>query len=207
MQLFHLMRFLLSTPLRIFTAMKRHFLLFGLFTFLASAPLSAQIDDEPADLSSPIKERLVIGGSFGVQFGTLTMFDISPMVGYKITDRFMAGLGGTYRYYRERAGANSIAFRANIAGGSVWSRFYVLENIFAHAEFEALRIEIVGGTRRRGFFKNNALIGVGYSQPFGEKVSTFASFLFPVYTSNRDIEIYQLPVIRFGLLVHLGGQY
>ena len=40
------------------------------------------------------------GGNLGLMFGTYTIIDISPEVGYKVTERFHVGTGLTYTYYK-----------------------------------------------------------------------------------------------------------
>ncbi|MBK7029795.1 MAG: hypothetical protein IPH45_11510 [Bacteroidales bacterium] len=42
------------------------------------------IETEPR---KPWSERLFYGGSLGLQFGSVTLVDISPLIGYKITPR------------------------------------------------------------------------------------------------------------------------
>src|SRR5687767_12584184 len=47
----------------------------------------------------PIKERIVTGGGLGLGFGsTQDYISVSPVIGYSITKKFMAGTGITYRY-------------------------------------------------------------------------------------------------------------
>lgn len=160
--------------------------------------------EETGEPIHPFISDLIWGTGFGAQFGGITFIDISPMVGYPITKRFIAGLGGSYRYYRQRgATANAPSFRANILGGSVWSRFYVFDNLYAHAEYEMLRIDLFGGANQVSYLKGTALVGAGYQQRYGERVTGFMSVLFPVYTDQTQIELYRIPVIRFGILVNV----
>ena len=42
--------------------------------------------------------RLVVGGGIGLGFGDITSISVSPMVGYRITDNFSAGVGFGYQY-------------------------------------------------------------------------------------------------------------
>jgi hypothetical protein len=46
------------------------------------------------------KDRIVVGGSLGAQFGNSTYVEVSPIVGYKVTDMFTAGVGFSYQYYK-----------------------------------------------------------------------------------------------------------
>ena len=55
----------------------------------------------------PIKERLFYGGSFGLQFRTVTDIDISPVVGIWLLPRLNIAAGPKYRYYKDRYSAVS----------------------------------------------------------------------------------------------------
>ena len=46
-------------------------------------------------------DRIVIGGNLGAQFGNITIAEISPNIGYMVTDNLLSGIGGTYIYYKE----------------------------------------------------------------------------------------------------------
>ncbi|HAZ26673.1 MAG TPA: hypothetical protein DCY95_20610, partial [Algoriphagus sp.] len=58
-------------------------------TFLLSFGLffQAQAQREIYSDSVSFKDRLYFGGNFGMQFGTVTLLDISPLVGVMITNR------------------------------------------------------------------------------------------------------------------------
>ena len=100
----------------------------------------------------PFKERLFLGGSLGFSFGNYSsLIEVSPLVGYAVTDRFVVGLGLTYKYYRYKDyylnydNGQFEDLTTNIYGGSIWMRYFltgigipVIENIFLHAEVEPL---------------------------------------------------------------------
>ncbi len=46
----------------------------------------------------PLKERLFYGGSLGLQFGTVTDIDISPIIGLWLLPRLNIAAGPKYRY-------------------------------------------------------------------------------------------------------------
>jgi hypothetical protein len=91
----------------------------------------------PAD-ASPLKNRFFFGGSLGLQFGSATYIDVSPLVGYKITPKLHAGVGLTYIYYKVKDSYYNYAYETSIYGGRVFGRYYILDNLFGHAEFEIL---------------------------------------------------------------------
>lgn len=57
------------------------------------------LESSPDDNSKFQKDRIFIGGNFGGNLsGQNTYVDISPIVGYKFTDKFMAGIGATGQF-------------------------------------------------------------------------------------------------------------
>ena len=76
-------------------------LVLGLFI---SNNLFAQDDStttKPPKERKPFKDRIYFGGNLGLQFGNQTYIDISPLIGYKVTEKFSAGFGVTYIYYKQ----------------------------------------------------------------------------------------------------------
>jgi len=70
----------------------RKFVLAGIVLFLLSfGNLQAQEYDQDS--------RWLIGGGIGAQFGTITLVEVSPTIAYRVTDRFIPGIGLTYQYY------------------------------------------------------------------------------------------------------------
>jgi hypothetical protein len=145
----------------------------------------------------PVQNRFVFGGGLGLQFGTITLIDISPMVGYKITENFIAGLGFTYQYYRDTRWVP--VYETNIYGGSVFARYYVFRDFFAHAEYQLLNYEVYhwpSGDKERVTVPAY-LIGGGYRQWLGPNVSVNILILFNL---NETIDSpYTNPIFRVGI--------
>lgn len=102
-------------------------------------------------------DRLIFEGIIGAQFGTITAIEASPLVGYKLTDDFIAGIGLTYQYskydnFYMNTENGSLSDRSiNIIGGRLFSRYYfsnlfeglgLLSGLFAHAEYEYLTYNV-----------------------------------------------------------------
>ena len=47
-------------------------------------------------------KRFFFGGDFWLSFGTNAYINVSPMVGYRITERFSAGVGPIYIYEMDK---------------------------------------------------------------------------------------------------------
>ncbi len=103
--------------------------------------------------NSSFMDRVSIGGALGFGFSSNSILvDVSPIIGYSLTDNLVVGVGLTYKYYQYNDFYQSTSdlssfsdLKNNIYGGSVFARYFltgigipVIENMFLHAEFEPL---------------------------------------------------------------------
>lgn len=136
----------------------------------------------------PLKDRIVTGGGLGLGFGTVQdFFSVSPMIGYRVTAKLLAGTGLTYRYTNYKVTKPSI--KLNDYGVNPFLRFTVYRNIFLQTEFEHLNYEFpittVESTRRTF---DSFLAGGGFIQPLGER---FAFYVMALYNfSYQDQTLY-----------------
>ena len=165
------------------------------------------------------RDRVFFGGTFGLVLGTETSIEISPITGYRITPRWLAGIGGTYEYHRSvlkyyLPGQSSLTkevFSTSIYGGSLFTEFTLLKNfpsqglsIFAHAEYEGLSLEkqyfeLPQPNDKTGrFLMSSALFGGGLRQYLGGRSSMY--FLVLYNANQADLSPYSNPVIRIGFM-------
>lgn len=151
----------------------------------------------------PLKERLFFGGNLGLQFGSATYIDVSPLLGYKITEKFSAGIGATYIYYDIKESIYyGNGYETSIYGGRVFGRYLFMENLFAHAETEVLNMEvpeIITGSSNYKLVRDNivsVMAGGGYAQPIGER-SALVMMLLWNFTENQ-YSPYENPIFRIG---------
>src|SRR5687767_5421842 len=89
---------------------------------------------------TPFKERIVTGGGFGLGFGTnQDYFSVSPVIGYMLTQKLLAGLSVTYMYTNYKYYTPSI--KLNDYGLGPFARFTVYRNVFIQTEYEYLNYE------------------------------------------------------------------
>jgi len=151
------------------------------------------------------KERFYLGGNFGLWFGTTTYIELSPLLGYKITERWHVGLGLTYIYFKgsfvDLYTLQSYSINTHVYGGRLLTRFYIMENIFAHAEYEVLNLEVPVYDNNFNIVYQRVnvpsfLVGGGYSQKMGTNSAFYILILFNV---NQNIySPYSNPVFRMG---------
>lgn len=174
-------------------------LLFSLL-LVASLRIAAQNGGSFAD-------KLYFGGNFGLgvfsdKTTTSTFFNVSPMVGYRFTDRFVAGPGIIYQYlnYRDSFYKQSIDF--NNYGAKLFARYALTESLFAHVEPEFLNREYLKGYDSNGKAYKARIdvfsffVGGGYRQRIGDR-SSFDILM--LYNLNDNIySPYSNPILRVG---------
>jgi hypothetical protein len=172
-------------------------LLGGLSLLITTFSSPALAQDEP---KTPFKDRIFFGGNLGLQFGNLTYIDVSPLVGYKITDKLHAGIGATYIYYKYKDAY--LKYETSIYGGRVFGRYYIMDNLFTHAEYEMLNLEVpetvTGGNYE--LVRDNissVLVGGGYAQEIGANASLVLMLLWNL--TEEQYSPYQNPIIRIGI--------
>jgi len=178
-----------------------HTILFLVAFIFCLNSISAQNDKNNFRRQESFYSKLFFGGGFGLQFGNLTLIELSPMVGYKVTPRFGVGVSPTYKYYKYSDSFNSaLDFKTNVLGGSVFARYLITENIFAHTEYESLFFNTkLQGSDVSATQINSVFIGGGYRQLIGGNTSLNLMVLWNL--NDTPDSPYTNPVIRMGLSV------
>ena len=147
------------------------------------------------------KEKLYIGGGLGLQFGTNTIIDISPLIGYRFNDELSAGLGLTYIYSSVRYLGKT--YSTNVYGGGPFLRYVFVENLFLHVEYQILNAEYYqwGDTFRQDV--HYFWVGGGFRQELGGNSYLMIMGLYDI-NYNSDLSIYPMnPILRGGVVFGL----
>ncbi len=155
-----------------------------------------------------LNSKILLGGSFGLWFGTYNYVELDPIVGYKITPRLWAGGGPIYSYYSE-PGLSTSKY-----GIKVFGQFIVFKDlnqkikinigdIFIYAENETASIEPVlydpnaqKSIKESRRWADAALAGLGMRYNLGERLG-FSIFVLWDFTQNPYYS-YTNPEIRIG---------
>jgi hypothetical protein len=162
----------------------------------AYKPLTKKESNDDGDNGDSFMDRVRLGGNFGLSFGEVTYVEASPLAIYSVTDKLQVGPGITYIYYNYSKSGYS--FTSNQYGARFFSRYFVLENIFAHAEVEALSVGVANDGKSGRYTIVNPLLGGGYRQEIGDRSYITVTALYNTnYIASRST--YNSPLIfRFG---------
>ncbi len=182
--------------------------IFSLFLVFCILNTYGQEQNRTREEPPPLKERLFFGGSFGLQFGTITDIQFSPVAGIWLLPRVAVAAGPNYRYFKDPFD------RTSIYGGKAYSEFIFLQDLdniipiglhfgmFFHVEDEVLSLEssffrtMPQDTDR--FLINTVLAGVGIRQQMGRRSSLNMTFLWAL--NDHGYGIYGNPEIRISFM-------
>ncbi len=150
---------------------------------------------EKSKAKQSFKEKLFFGGGLGFQFGNVTAIDVSPIIGYRLTPKFHAGVGLSYSYYNY----SNLGVSASNYSASIFTRFFLLDNIFAHGEVEALNAKVFTSYNPEQSYRkwiDSYLIGGGYFQRIGERSGMYIMVLWNL--NENEFTPYNNPIVRIG---------
>jgi hypothetical protein len=141
-------------------------------------------------------DKLTVGGGLGLAFGTVTVIDVSPTVGYYFSDQFIGGIGISYLYYKDESFLP--AFQTDVYGAKVFGQYFLdFAPIIIHTEIENQNVEAWDTGNRVNVI--NLLAGGGIRQMIGDH--SFIQILV-LWNFNETIyTIYPNPIIRGGFAI------
>jgi hypothetical protein len=107
---------------------------------LTAAQLSGYAQEEAPAEKGFDKSKLFFGGNFGLNFGDLTLINISPQAGYRFSNFFAAGVGINMQYIslKERYldGSNYSKTAYGAGGLNVFGRIYPIPQVLLQLQPE-----------------------------------------------------------------------
>jgi hypothetical protein len=155
-----------------------------------------------------MQKRLYIGGGLGFGISSYsTSLMVAPVVGYRLSPSFDVGTRVNYTYYRYNDAP--LKYSTNNVGVGVFGRYYLFffNDLFLHAEYEALNYEQVYVTtnyevdHKERLWVSSLFIGGGYRQWVGNSAFVGLTVLWNLL-DNIDSP-YNNPIFRIGVGVGL----
>lgn len=179
-----------------------------LFTLLIITLPLLGFSQEKDSLKEPfsLKDKLYLGGSFGLSFGNITFIDLSPQLGYKIREKLSAGIGIKYQYFSERNISSGYKSSASIYGGSLFARRKLTDQLFLSAELEHINIEnyLYSPTQK---WTNFFLVGAGYQSISRGGFSLNAQVLYDVLENPLLPYFYFSVVEGLPVILRIGASF
>ncbi|MGB0166816.1 MAG: hypothetical protein ACPF8V_08190, partial [Luteibaculum sp.] len=149
-------------------------------------------------VSNSPQNKLALGGEFSLAFGSITLINISPKLGYRFSEKFMAGPGVVYQYYRDRINEPDFKFSTNVFGPAVFARYRVTPGVAAYTEFQQLFYRVNSNINEFNESVQVPVLFVGAQvfQQIGSNVSLNFSLLIDVL--EYDESPYPNPYIGAG---------
>lgn len=180
---------------------------FILLCLMISFMTFAQEEEEKDDGNeTPFIEKLVFGGNVGGGYANGWNINLSPTVGYRLTNSTIAGVGVSYIYsdfnnpfFNERS-------TFNVTGGRLFVQQLLFQNLYAQAEFEYLNYSLKLRTSDGRVLSESSgrapglLLGGGYTTSFGYGLGFNMEILYNVLY-QVGVSPYPSPfIIRGGLM-------
>lgn len=151
----------------------------------------------PPQSKRSFKDKLYFGGYLGLQFGTYTSIDISPLIGYRVTPDFNVGIGVLYTYtsfdyggtigqhgyssWGGRLTTNYTLFNILVLGAEYQYRTVELYNVVEQSfEDQGVNILFLGGGIRQKVGRNAFMFLLAYYDVLQEEYSPYNSVVFRI---------------------------
>jgi hypothetical protein len=148
------------------------------------------------------EKRWYVGGTLGLSVGSVISISIMPEVAYAITEKLFVGGGLRYSYYKDNR--YSPAYQSTIWGGKLFTRYYILDDVFLHLEAERLYFEdpyYNNMTSDKWIYRDYFYGGGGYRQWVGPNSYMTIELLFDL--TNNDYSFGSNPIFRMGFGIGL----
>jgi len=166
-------------------------------------------DKESKNIYNPFKpsvseSKVYYGGNVGFSFWNNYFYlSVQPLVGYKVTPKFSVGGKLAYTYISDRR--INPSFSSHNYGGSIFTRYRVVPQIYLHGEFVYASFDRITGFDLQNNKWNSErvwvpfiLLGGGFSQMVGPNVWVFAEVLVDVLNDKNSPYKKWDPFLSFG---------
>lgn len=176
-------------------------ILTAVFISLISLHLQAQdsgaIPDNAGQPPRPkFSSRLFGGGDLALQFGTYTLVNVAPLVGYKLTDKLGAGVGPIFSYVKDNT--YKPAYESSAYGGRLFGQYAVTTNILAYSEYQVVNTDVIDDFTYQIVRRSIPFwfAGGAYVAPMGQRSGLMIMVLFDLM--DDPYSYYSNPVFRVG---------
>lgn len=165
-------------------------------------------NDNTGNQNEKWHDRIVVGGALGAQFGSSTYIEVSPIVGYKVTDMFTAGVGFTYQYFSQNFNdPGFLDYKATVVGPRFFLQHDLIFGLFAHVEYEYAWYKFTYEDPAYNTLENSGnvpalFVGGGYNYMISDNAKFQIMALYDVLNGANSL-YYSPLVFRMGINIGL----
>jgi hypothetical protein len=165
---------------------------------IAAAGLLVALAMAATAVQASTSDKVYYGGSVGLSFGDVFRLGVYPTVGYKLTPKASLGAEVGYEYLNFSDSDES----SHNFGGSLFARYRVVPQAYAHAEFQLVNYETYSylGQSSRDTVPF-LLLGGGVVQPLGGRTSAYVEVLVDVLQDSASPYDDWEPIVSAGVCV------
>ena len=144
------------------------------------------------------KNKLFYGANFSLLFGTYTLINLTPSLGYKLTDKLHVGAGIIYYYSSVNYGG--IRYSQSLYGTHLFARYFLNNNIYLQGQYDRLNQinYLAQNYTNEKIWVGYAMAGIGYKQPIGDRAAIMTSILYNFTPS--PLSVYFNPYFQIGFV-------
>ena len=162
-------------------------------TTATQAPVAVPPTSQPR---RKLRDKMYFGGSVTVSFGDVTRIGVYPMIAWKFTPKLSVGAEIGYEWLKY----DDIDQSANNYGWSVFSRYRIIPQLFAHAEYQMVNYEIfTSPTTSDREWIPYLLFGGGLASRIGPNTWGYIEVLFDVLNDEHSPYDEGEPIISAGV--------
>ncbi len=171
-----------------------------------SVKTEEEVKTEVPQNTPPKENRWYYGGNVGFSFWNNYFYlGVYPLVGYKVTPQLSLGAKIGYAYINDDRYEPFPSLATSNYGASLFSRYRIIPQIYAHAEFAYWSYENISSFNTSDNTYNTErywipylLLGGGFSQNVGPNTWVFVEVLFDVINDENSPYESGDPFISFG---------
>ena len=152
----------------------------------------------PPKQSTPGPSKVYYGGTVGLSFGDYFRISLEPYVAYKVTPKF--SLGGKVRYEYIEDKRYSEKLTSSNYGGSVFTRYRLIPQIYAHGEFAYMSYKYqTSNLESQREWIPFLLLGGGLVQRAGARTAMYVEVLWDVLQDDNSPYDSSTPFVGVGV--------
>lgn len=158
------------------------------------------------------RSRLFVGGNLGLSFGDFTYINVSPLIGYRFSDLFAAGVQINTQYesakYYDADNRLDRKDRYTLLGAGIFGRVYPIPQLFIHLQpeenFLRGKEKFYDGTPEAKYRTHvtSMLVGGGYAMPISGASEFSVMILYDILQETNSPYGNQ-PIFRAGVNIGL----